>query len=61
MGIEYYLINKENKTFYALGKGGWYCLKDDIEALTDLKYLELFIFEDVFHDAFKSSVFFILN
>jgi len=48
MGVEYYLINKENKTFYALGKGGWYCLKDDIEALTDLKYLELFIFEDVF-------------
>lgn len=51
MGVEYYIINKEDKTFYDLGKGGWYCLKDEIEAVTDQEYLGLFIFEDVFgHD-----------
>lgn len=48
MGTEYYLINKEDKTFYKLGKGGWYALKDEIEAVTDLEYLEIFIWQDVF-------------
>ncbi len=48
MGTEYYLINKEDKTFYKLGKGSWFDLKDEIEAVTDLEYLELFIWQDVF-------------
>ncbi len=39
MGIEYYLINKKDKTFYDLGKGGWYELNNDTEAFQDLDYL----------------------
>lgn len=50
MGLEYYLVNKENKTFYDLGKESWYVLMDEIDAVTDLEYLELFIKEDVFDD-----------
>ena len=46
MGVEYYLINKENKTFYDLGKGAWYEFTGQEEALTDLEYLEEFIFDD---------------
>ncbi len=38
MGIEWYLINKRDKTFYDLGKGGWYSL-DDPDAFSDLEYL----------------------
>lgn len=51
MGTGYYIINKEDKTFYDLGKGGWYVFIDEMDAVTDLEYLGLFIFEDVFgHD-----------
>lgn len=45
MGIEYYLINRENKTFYELGKGQWYELNGNLDSLNDLEYLEEFIFE----------------
>jgi len=38
MGIEYYAINTQNKTFYDLGKGGWYALTDK-EAFQDEEYL----------------------
>lgn len=38
MGVEYYAINKQNKTFYDLGKGGWYGLTD-MEAFQDEEYL----------------------
>lgn len=38
MGIEYYAINTQNKTFYDLGKGGWYALTD-MEAFQDEEYL----------------------
>ena len=46
MGTEYYLINKENNTFYDLGKGSWYEFIGQEEALTDLEYLEEFVFDD---------------
>jgi hypothetical protein len=48
MGTEYYLANKENKTFYELGKGGWCAFVHEMEALTDLEYLEEFIYDDVY-------------
>lgn len=48
MGVEYYLINKENRTFYELGKGGWYGLMSEIDSLTDAEYMEEFIYDDVF-------------
>ncbi len=38
MGTEYYAINLKNKTFYDLGKGGWYALTDK-EAFQDVEYL----------------------
>lgn len=48
MGTEYYIVNKKDKTFYNLGKGGWYELNYDKEAFQDLEYLALFIFEDCY-------------
>ena len=48
MGIEYYLVNTKNKTFYDLSKGGWSGL--DLEACTvnDPEYLADNILNDVF-------------
>jgi hypothetical protein len=48
MGTEYYFVNKENKTFYDLGKGGWYVLADELEAVTYPEYLAHIIYHDVF-------------
>lgn len=48
MGICWYIINKEAKTFYELGKGCWFDLDADKEYLTDVECLEEFIFDDVF-------------
>jgi len=48
MGIEYYVVDKKKKVFYELGKGGWYALADEPEALTDYEYLVIFILEDCF-------------
>jgi hypothetical protein len=45
MGIEYYLVNKENKTFYELGK---HCYFDTLDYLWDPEYLEEYIYADVF-------------
>jgi hypothetical protein len=49
MSLEYYLVNNENKTFYYLGKGGWYEFKDNMCYLTDLEYLEEFLFDNIFN------------
>jgi hypothetical protein len=49
MGIEYYLINKEAKTFYELGKGGWYELTSEMDSLSDVEYMEEFIYDNVFN------------
>lgn len=48
MSNGYDLIDKGNKTFYELGKGGWYVLNEEKEALTDLDYLKIFLLDDVF-------------
>jgi len=48
MGVEYYLVDKKNKIFYDLGKGGLSELRYDFEALQDLEYLENYILEDCF-------------
>lgn len=48
MGVEYYVIDKANKTFYELGKGGWYELHYDMNVFSDLEMLTLFILEDVY-------------
>ena len=50
MGVEYYIVNIKNKTFYDLGKGGWYCLRygleDYFQELQDPELLTLFIMEE---------------
>jgi hypothetical protein len=48
LGVEYYAINIQDKTFYELGKGGWYELNYEPEAFSDLEYLTLFILEDCY-------------
>lgn len=50
MSVLYYLVNKETKTFYKLGKGGWYFLKnnEDLCYFTDIELLEEVIYGDVF-------------
>jgi hypothetical protein len=50
MGTEYYAVNKRDKTFYELGKGSWYILNQDKEAFTDLDYLALYIWEDIYDE-----------
>ena len=49
MGIEYWLIDKSNKTFYDLGKGGWLEFNYDKECFQDLEYLTAYILEDVWN------------
>lgn len=48
MGTEYYAINTQNKTFYDLGKGGWYALTD-MEAFQDQEYLCNEILTECYH------------
>lgn len=43
MGVEYYVVDKDKRTFYDLGKGGWYALNDDKEAFQDQEYLALYL------------------
>lgn len=50
MGIEYYIINRKNKTAYDLGKGGWYALSYDKECFQDLEYLENYILEECYNE-----------
>jgi hypothetical protein len=47
MGIDYYLVNTNNKTFYYLGRGNWGDLSYEKDSLFDLEYLELFLKDDV--------------
>ena len=49
MGIEWYIADKSNKTFYCLGRGNWFCLKDDFEALIDKEYLAHYILSEVYN------------
>lgn len=48
MGVEYWIVDTNQKVFYDLGKGGWYELNHEKEAFADLEYLTLFILEDCF-------------
>jgi len=49
MGVEYWLLDKHNKTFYDLGKGGWYAFNDDLEVFQDLECLTTYILEDIYN------------
>lgn len=53
MGVEYYIINRKNKTAYDLGKGGWYALNDDKQCFQDLEYLENYIVNDCYDSVFN--------
>ena len=58
MGVEYYIINRANKTFFDLGKGGWWDLGEDKDYLIDPEYLEEYIFDNVFNgyeDCYRTS------
>jgi hypothetical protein len=46
MGVEYWIVDTNQKVFYDLGKGGWYDLEP--EALQDQEYLALTILDDIF-------------
>lgn len=48
MGMYSYLINKENKTYYELGKGSWLddFGQDGIDLLQDQELLEEFLFDN---------------
>jgi hypothetical protein len=48
MGVEYYVVDREKKIFYDLGKGGWYRLNDDKEAFQDQEYLANYILTECF-------------
>ena len=49
MGVEYYIINRKNKTAYDLGKGSWYALNDDKECFQDLEYLQNYIITECWY------------
>lgn len=58
MGLELALINHKNKTFFWLGKGSWYILKDQLDLLQDKETLREClreVFEEIFcHAAYGS-------
>lgn len=49
MSINYYIADLSKKVFYELGKGNWYLLNNDKEALSDKEYLALFIIEKCYN------------
>ncbi len=56
MGIEYTVINKNNKTMYDLGKGGWSALSLDKEAFQDLEYLSNYIMYECYCHVFDDDI-----
>jgi hypothetical protein len=48
MGVDYYVADSAKKTFYELGKGGWYALNDDKEAFQDVDYLAHYILTECY-------------
>lgn len=45
MGIDWYVVNKRDATFFELGRGGWYGLNHEREEFTDAEYLAHQIFD----------------
>jgi len=56
MGIEYYIINRHDKTAYDLGKGGWNALNDDKECFQDLEYLANYIMTECYSRVFDKDI-----
>lgn len=48
MGIDYYLVDRANKTFYELGRGHWNNLQDHRHIISDPKRLEKILIREVF-------------
>lgn len=48
MGIDYFLIDKKNKTFFELGRGNWYRLGYDIGCISDPGKLQECLLDEVF-------------
>ena len=57
MGVEYYIVNRKNKTAYDLGKGGWYALNDDKECFQDLEYLINYIATECYKSVFDKDIY----
>lgn len=55
MGVEYYIVNRKNKTAYDLGKGGWYSLNNDKESFQDLEYLINYIITECYNSVFDKD------
>jgi hypothetical protein len=48
MGIDYFLIDKKNKTFFELGRGNWYNLGYDLGCINDPGKLQECLLDEVF-------------
>lgn len=48
MGIDYFLVDKQNKTFFELGRGNWYNLGYDLDCISDPGKLQECLLEEVF-------------
>lgn len=48
MGIDYFLIDKRNKTFFELGRGNWHNLGYDLDCIKDPGKLQECLLEEVF-------------
>ncbi len=48
MGVDYFLIDKKNKTFFELGRGNWYNLGYDLDCINDLGKLQECLLDEVF-------------
>lgn len=48
MGIDYFLIDKQNKTFFELGRGNWYNLGYDLDCVSDPGKLQECLLNEVF-------------
>lgn len=48
MGVDYFLIDKKNKTFFELGRGNWHNLGYDLGCISDPGKLQECLLEEVF-------------
>ena len=48
MGIDYFLIDKQNKTFFELGRGNWHNLGYDLDCIKDPGKLQECLLDEVF-------------
>jgi hypothetical protein len=53
MSLYYYLLDDENKTYYELGSGSWYLLREDLDFLSIEELLNQYLIEEIFVEPYS--------